>query len=74
MYPTTPTLNTGGCPYRGLTYRPGYMRSLNPSVDYFSYYNVMLTFQGDGNSTGANGASVGTTFPCAPHCALRPYS
>ena len=45
MYPNNPTLNTGGCPYRGLTYRPGYMRSLNPSVDYFSYYNVTLTFQ-----------------------------
>ena len=33
VYPNQPTLNTGGCPYRGLTYRPSYMRSLNPSVE-----------------------------------------
>ena len=33
VFPNKPTLNTGGCPYRGLTYRPGYMRSLNPSVE-----------------------------------------
>ena len=32
-FPATPQLNTGGCPYRGLTYRPGYMRSLNPSIE-----------------------------------------
>ena len=33
MFPATPQLNTGGCPYRGLTYRPGYMKSLNPNVE-----------------------------------------
>ena len=33
VFPDRPTLNTGGCPYRGLTYRPGYMRSLNPSIE-----------------------------------------
>ncbi len=31
---------------------------------YFPYYNVTLTFQGDGNSTGPNGANIGTTLPC----------
>jgi len=25
---------------------------------YFPYYNVTLTFQGDGNSTGPNGANI----------------
>ena len=33
VFPNNPTLNTGGCPYRGLTYRPSYMKSLNPSVE-----------------------------------------
>ena len=31
---------------------------------YFPYFNVTLTFQGDGNSTGPNGANIGTTLPC----------
>ncbi|KAK9830602.1 hypothetical protein WJX81_003718 [Elliptochloris bilobata] len=64
VYPNNPALNTGGCPYRGLAYRPGYLKSLNPSADMWPYYNVSLTFQGDGNSTGANGAAVGLAFPC----------
>ena len=33
VFPATPQLNTGGCPYRGIAYRPGYMKSLNPSVE-----------------------------------------
>ena len=33
VFPATPTLNTGGCPYRGLTYRPSDMKSLNPNVE-----------------------------------------
>ncbi len=33
VYPNNPALNTGGCPYRGPTYRPSYMKSLNPSVE-----------------------------------------
>ena len=32
-FPATPQLNTGGCPYRGLAYKPGYMRSVNPSIE-----------------------------------------
>jgi hypothetical protein len=33
QYPSNPALNTGGCPYRSATYRPSYMKSLNPSVE-----------------------------------------
>ena len=35
----------GGCPNRLNSYRPSYMKSLNPSVDLWSYYNLSATFQ-----------------------------
>ena len=35
----------GGCPNRLNTYRPSYMKPLNPSVDLWSYYNLSATFQ-----------------------------